>query len=72
MSQAPTTLPMAAAPPPTASASAPAGFDLEKVAAALDDANARRSELDPLPRQVLDETLESLNAVHKGAALRAR
>lgn len=70
MSQAPTTLPMAAAQPPALAApaagpSAPAAFDLEKVAAALDDAVARTAELDPLPRQVLDETLESLNAIHE-------
>ena len=70
MSQAPTTLPMATAQPPAPAApaadpSAPAALDLEKVAAALDGALARKAELDPLPRQVLDETLESLNAIHR-------
>ena len=67
MSQAPPMLPIAAAQPPApaANASAPAGFDLEKAAAALDDAIARRAELDPLPRQVLEQTLEPLDAIHK-------
>ena len=67
MSNAATTLPMAGTPaaPPAGGQSAPDGFDLEKAAAALDDALARKAELDPLPRQVLDETLEPLNAIHK-------
>lgn len=67
MSNAATTLPMAGTPAarPAGGQSAPDGFDLEKAAAALDDALARKAELDPLPRQVLDEALESLNAIHK-------
>lgn len=67
MSNAATTLPMAGTPaaPPAGGQSAPDGFDLEKAAAALDDALARKAELDPLPRQALDDTLASLNAIHK-------
>lgn len=71
MSQAPTTLPVTVAQPPApapaASAPAATGIDLEKVAAALDDAIARKAELDALPRQVLDQTLESLDAIHRAA-----
>lgn len=73
MTQAPTMLPMAppqaaTAPPAATPATATAdAFDLENVARALDAALARKAELEPLPRQVLDDALTSLNALHKAA-----
>ncbi len=74
MSRTPTMLPMAAAPPP-ATAPSPAAppppaaaaepGELEALAARLDTANARRAELDPLPRQVITDVVDALDALHK-------
>ncbi len=72
MSQTPMTLPMVPAQTaaPAATAAAPSlrdSFDLEKAAAALDDALARKADLDPSARQVLDDALAPLNGIHKAA-----
>lgn len=40
-------------------------FDLDSAAAALDTALGRKAELDPLPRQVLDDALDAINAIHR-------
>jgi nitrite reductase/ring-hydroxylating ferredoxin subunit/Fe-S cluster biogenesis protein NfuA len=64
--------PSPAAPATPAATSAPAtatadAFDLEMLAGGLDAALARKAELEPLARQVLEDALTSLNAIHKAA-----
>ncbi|MDP2712123.1 MAG: NifU family protein [Solirubrobacteraceae bacterium] len=55
----------APAPAKGAQAPAPDAVDLERLATELDAARARAEELDPRPREILDDSLDALNALHR-------
>lgn len=72
LAPAPIELPLA--PPGTTAEAAPAaapappeGVDLEALAGALDQAQARMVELDPFPRRLLKDHLEALDELHQAA-----
>lgn len=54
-----------ASPPAPPAPSAADGAEFEQLAARLDDALARAAELDPLPRQVLDDMRSALDGLHR-------